>query len=416
MLVADSIAYWIWLQRAIGPGSSEVPKLLEAFGTAEAVHRADRLELQKAGIVARRTLDALGRKALDAAEKQARRCADMGWMLTPDDERYPEPFRQIFSPPLVLYGKGELPSFGEEDVPAIGIVGTRRCTNYGVEATAALAAGLAAVGCPIISGGARGIDRAAHEGALYASGRTVIIQACGLNVEYPLQNRDLRRRVLEGGGAIMTEFQPDMRAMSGNFHIRNRLISGLSRGLCVVEAPAVSGALITARTAREQGRDVFVVPGRVTDEQNDGSHTLIREGAVLVTRPSQVLEEYPSAFDDAACETADRGQAAYHEWRARGTRQPRKDVSQPTTEPSPVPEEESGEPTPCPTYASPAAHTVYAALVGEKALTMDELSIKIGLTSAEMFSALTELELYGCVDNQAGKRYSISKIHSQKKG
>ena len=166
MSVADTVVYWIWLQRAIGPGSSEVPKLLEAFGTAEAVHRADRLELQKAGITSKRTLDALGRKSLDAAEKQVQRCARMGWMLTPEDERYPEPLRQLFSPPLVLYGKGELPPFDETAAPAIGIVGTRRSSIYGVEATAALAAGLAAAGCPIISGGARGIDRAAHEGAL----------------------------------------------------------------------------------------------------------------------------------------------------------------------------------------------------------------------------------------------------------
>lgn len=410
MIVDDTVVYWIWLQRAIGPGSSEAPKLLDAFGTAKAVWEADRLTLQKAGITAKRTLDALGRKALDAAEKQAQRCARMGWMLTPEDERYPEPLRQIFSPPLVLYGKGELPPFGEDAVPAIGVVGTRRSTAYGVRATAALAAGLAAVGCPIISGGARGIDRAAHEGALYASGRTVIVQACGLNVEYPFQNRDLRRDVLESGGAIVTEFLPDTRPLSGNFHIRNRLISGLSRGICVVEAPAVSGALITARTAREQGRDVFVVPGRVTDEQNDGSHTLIREGAILVTRPSQVLEEYPSLSDKRVLESADRGHAAYHEWRERGSRAPTKTVSEPTAEASPVPEEAGGEPMPCPTYASPAAQTVYAALVGEKPLTMDELSIKIGLTSAEMFSALTELELYGCVDNQAGKRYAISKI------
>ena len=410
MIVADTVVYWIWLQRAIGPGSSEVPKLLEAFNTAKAVWEADRLTLQKAGITAKRTLDALGRKSLDAAEKQAQRCARMGWMLTPEDERYPEPLRQIFSPPLVLYGKGELPSFDEEDIPAIGIVGTRRSTTYGVRTTAALAAGLAAVGCPIISGGARGIDRAAHEGALYASGRTVIVQACGLNVEYPFQNRDLRRDVLENGGAIVTEFLPDTRALSGNFHIRNRLISGLSRGLCVVEAPAISGALITARTAREQGRDVFVVPGRVTEEQNDGSHTLIREGAILVTRPSQILQEYPSLSDERVLKSADRGQAAYHEWRERGSRTPTKIVSESTAESVSTPEEVCGEPAPCPTYASPAAQAVYAALVGEKPLTMDELSIKIGLTSAEMFSALTELELYGCVDNQAGKRYAISKI------
>lgn len=402
----EGLVYWVWLQRAVGPGSTDVPRLLSAFRTAEAVWNADRLTLERSGITGRRLLDALGRKSLDAAKKQAEQCARMGWMLTPEDDLYPEPLRHIFSPPLVLYGKGRLPAFDENAIPCVGVVGTRQCTTYGIQAAAAMSAGLAAAGCPIISGGARGIDRAAHEGALYAGGHTVIVQACGLNVEYPYTNRDLRRQVLDSGGAIITEFLPDTKAFGGNFHIRNRLISGMSQAICVVEAPTRSGALITARAARDQGRDVFVVPGRVTDVQSDGSHALIREGAILVTRPSQLLQEYPHLFGETLEKDADRGQAAYYEWLASGARVSSRVADTPRalpmTEPKPA-----GDPVPCPDFASETAQRVYEALRGGEPIAADVICETIGLTPGEVFAALTELELYGCIESRAGKRYTI---------
>lgn len=403
--MADNLLYWIWLQRAVGPGSADVPKLLEHFHTAEAVHSADRAALQGVGITGR-SLDALCRKSLEAAGRQMEQCSRLGWMLTPEDILYPEPLRHIFSPPLVLYGRGLLPEFGEKARPAIGIVGTRECTSYGIQAAGAVSAGLAAAGCPIISGGARGIDRAAHEGALYAGGSTVIVQACGLDVEYPRVNRDLRRRVLEGEGAIITEFLPGTRAFVSNFRIRNRLMSGMSLAICVIESPNVSGAKITARTAREQGRDVFVVPGRVTDPQSEGSHTLIREGATLITRPSDVLQEYPHLFGETLEKEADRGFAAYYEWLASGSA-PRRVASTPVAVPKAEPKP-AGEPVPCPAYVSATAQRVYAALQGQEPMAADIICKQVGLTSGEMFASLTELELSGCITTHPGKRYSIT--------
>lgn len=405
----EALTYWIWLQNAVGAGSSDVPRLLEAFTSAEAVYRADRAALMRAGLRGR-ALDSLCNKELTGAERRRERCARLGWMLTPDDELYPESLRCIYSPPLVLYGKGRLPHLGSSAKPAVGIVGTRDATPYGITAAAALSAGLAAVGCPIISGGACGIDRAAHEGALYAGGHTVIVQACGLDVEYPRANRDLRREVLENGGAIVTEFAPETVAQRSNFRIRNRLISGLSRCICVVEAPRVSGALITARAARDQGRDVFVVPGRVTDEKSAGSHELIREGAVLVTRPSDILAEYPQQFGRKLIEEADRGQTAYYEWLDRGAERSLKVADAPaeiavSSEP---PVEATGEPKPCPDFVSDTAHTVYATIQTEK-LTVDDICEREGLTPGEVFAALTELELFGCVENCPGKRYTVSR-------
>lgn len=405
----EELLFWIWLQRAVGPGCADVSILLSQFKNAREVWNADRITLEKAGITKRRLLDALGRKSLEGAKKQQEQCARLGWMITPQDALYPEPLRHIYSPPLVLYGKGRLPDFSENAAPCMTVVGTRKSTAYGNQAAAALAAGLSAAGCPIVSGGARGIDRAAHEGTLYAGGHAVIVQACGLNVNYPPQNRDLRREVLENGGAIFTEFAPDTKAYGGNFRIRNRLLSGLSCAVCVVESPERSGARITARTAREQGRDIYVMPGRATDKQSVGSHQLIREGATLVITPSQVLQEYPAYFDETLTMQADRGFEAYFEWVERGARPKDRVADAPLVLPDTEPSAE-GKPMECPDYVSENARRVYEALSGSKPLTADELCEQIGLTPGEVFAALTELELCGCTDSCPGKRYAIVTI------
>ncbi len=407
--MSDNLLYWIWMQRAVGSGSSEVPKLLSAFESVEAIYCADREALMRAGVRGR-ALTALCNKELSGARKQEARCSRLGWMLTPDDALYPTPLRHIYSPPLVLYGKGRLPDFSESATPAIAIVGTRECTPYGIEAAAAISAGLAAAGCPIISGGARGIDRAAHEGALYAGGSTVILQACGLDVNYPRATQDVRRKALESDGAIVTEFAPGVSAQRGNFRIRNRLISGLARGVCVVEAPSVSGALITARAARDQGRDVFVIPGRVTDESSAGSHELIREGATLVTRPSDILHEYPQHFGSKSTEDADRGQQAYYEWLQQGIQRRLKVADDPTeiAVPAESPVEPAGDPVPCPDSVGGNAHRVYDCVTNEE-LAVDEICERLELTPGEVFAALTELELFGCVESRPGKRYTVSR-------
>lgn len=402
--MADTLLYWLWLQRAVGPGSAHVPKLLEAFGSVKQIYEADRESYRRVGVMGR-AVDALCNKSLDDARKLMERCAGFGWwILTPDDELYPAPYRHLYSPPLALYGIGTLPSFSEREKPIMSIVGTRHSTEYGNAAAGALAAGLAAAGCPIVSGGACGIDRAAHEGALYAGGQTIAIQACGLDVNYPRPNRDLRRRIMENGGAIFTEFFPGVLAYKPNFHIRNRLISGAAVATCVVEAPNGSGALITAHAAMEQGRDVFVVPGRATDATSDGSHALIREGAALVTAPSQILQEYPDRFGDKLEKEADRAQAAYYDWLSNGVPKPTKVADGGWVEPEPV-----GDPVPCPDFVKGTARRLYDALSGRPPLSVEMLCEQLALEPGEIFAALTELELYGCAESIAGKRYTIAR-------
>ena len=388
----------MWIQQAVGQGSSAVPKLLDAFSSPEEVYAAGRLELQRAGISGK-ALDCLCRKSLDAMHRTAERCEKLGWILTPDDKGYPDSLRQLFSPPLALYGKGILPNLNTPAVPPIGMVGTRKSTAYGDRAAGGIAAGLAAVGSVVISGGANGIDAASHQGALYGGGRTVAVQACGLDVEYPFPNRHLRQRIVEEGGAVITEYLPGTRAFPNHFEVRNRLISGLAWGVCVVEAPERSGALITARHAREQGRDVFVVPGNITSAESYGSNALIKDGATLITRPSEILREYQIRCSGALQEDeADRAQMAYHDYLEHGPEPIRRTLRVADGTKLPVQ-------MPCPDGASDLAKAVYEALT-DTPITAEELCSISGIPAGKLFSGLTELELYGCARSYPGKRYS----------
>ncbi|MBR5540085.1 MAG: DNA-processing protein DprA [Clostridia bacterium] len=392
--------YWMWIQHAVGQGSSAVPKLLDAFSSPEEVYAADRLQLERAGITGK-PLECLCRKTIDTMRRTAERCEKLGWILTPEDVGYPEQLRHLFSPPLVLYGRGFLPDFDTALVPSIGMVGTRQATEYGERAAGGMAAGLAAAGSIVISGGAKGIDRASHEGALYGGGRTVAVQACGLDVEYPLPNHDLRQRIVEEGGAIITEYLPGTPAFPNHFHVRNRLISGLSWGICVVEAPQRSGALITARHAREQGRDVFVVPGNITSAKSFGSNELIKDGATLVTRPSEILHDYQLRCDGVLQEEeADRAQIAYGEYMAHGKNPQTVRRTQRVADGSRLPIV-----MPCPDSASDVAKEVYSRLT-DTPITAEELCSTTGMPASKLFSAMTELELYGCARSYPGKRYS----------
>lgn len=202
------------------------------------------------------------------------------------DPRYPRLLKEIQGYPEMLFVRGELPQ-GE---PAIAIVGTRKPSAYGIDAAKLFARELAFRGFTIVSGLAFGIDKAAHEACLEARGRTIAVLASGIDHITPRSHERLGRAILEGGGAIVSEFPPRTPAHAGQFPQRNRLISGLSLGVVVIEAPETSGALITARYAAEQSRDVFVVPGPIFSPNFRGSHALIREGAALVTEPQEIIE------------------------------------------------------------------------------------------------------------------------------
>jgi len=208
--------------------------------------------------------------------------------ISQDSPKFPSLLKEISNPPSQIYVLGELP---EEESPKIAIVGTRKATNQGRLIAKALAKKLAEQGFIIVSGLAMGIDSAAHEGAVAANSKTIAVLACGLDTIYPRQNENLAKRILEFGGAIISEYPIGVSALPHQFLERNRIVSGLSIATIVIEAPRESGALVTARLAAEQGREVFVIPGPINHPNYYGSHQLIRDGARLVTSVDDILED-----------------------------------------------------------------------------------------------------------------------------
>ncbi|MEQ8211800.1 MAG: DNA-processing protein DprA [Lacipirellulaceae bacterium] len=289
---SDRAQILLALTRDVGPLTRA--RLLEAFATPERVLAASEADLQKVqGIgpkISRRIINARRDIDLDVQLGFVER-EGLGVLLPPrnpeDDTDYPRMLREIPDPPGVLFTRGELlPG----DAVAVGIVGTRRATHYGKQQAERLAGALARAGVTVVSGLARGIDTAAHGGALAAGGRTIAVLASGVLNIYPPENEGLAEEISQNG-CVLSEAAPTMPPMSGMFPQRNRIISGLSLGVIVIEAAERSGALITARHAYEQNREVFAVPGQVTSRVSAGPHKLLRDGAKLVTCVDDVLEE-----------------------------------------------------------------------------------------------------------------------------
>ena len=287
------ISDWVELNMTPGIGPRAAAKLLERFGSAEAVYSATRAELERLRIVPEAVDSIIARDLRDDAETEIRAVRKLGGdILLLDDGVYPSSLREIYDPPIVLYVKG---AWSEcLDRPCIAVVGSRRCSTYGQNSALMLARDLAQRGVTVVSGFARGIDAAAHRGALEAGGRTVAVVGTGLDEYYPRDHRRLGEEILSAGGAIVTQFPLGTPPVSENFPYRNRIISGLSLGVVVVEAAENSGSLITARLAIEQNREVFAVPGNITSRNSFGTNYLIKgAGAKLVQQWQDVATELP---------------------------------------------------------------------------------------------------------------------------
>jgi DNA processing protein len=285
---------WIALNMTPGVGPRVTARLLEHFGSAEAIFDAPRRELALVRLppeaiesIANRELHERAAAEIDKVRKLNSE------ILVLDDGVYPSLLRETYDPPVVLYVNGAWSECLER--PCVGIVGSRRCSTYGQNAAVMLARELAQRGVTIISGLARGIDAAAHRGALEAGGRTVAVMGTGLDRIYPRDHQTLAEEILQHNGALVTQFPLDTPPVSENFPYRNRVISGLSLGVVVVEAAENSGSLITARLAMEQNREVFAVPGNITSRNSFGTNYLIKgAGAKLVQQWQDVATELPS--------------------------------------------------------------------------------------------------------------------------
>jgi len=282
------LKYWVWLSSIPKVGSKKGRQLIEHFETPENLWHADEAEIRKLpGIgseISSRLVDRELKKNADLIMDSINKSnIDI---ITIMDERYPEYLRNIYDPPMVLYVKGRV----IPDEMAIAIVGSRKASSYGLQMAESIAYELASRGICVISGMARGVDTYAHRGALRAKSRTIAVLGCGTDVVYPSENGELADNISKSG-ALVSEYIPGTPPLQQNFPARNRIISGISTGVVVVEANERSGSLITANFALEQGREVFAVPGNVNSTTSRGANRLIREGAKIVTCLEDILEE-----------------------------------------------------------------------------------------------------------------------------
>ncbi|MBC7812917.1 MAG: DNA-protecting protein DprA [Burkholderiales bacterium] len=290
----DERKYWLGFSLVPDIGPKRLARLLNAFGSLSNAWQADERALYESGLEERPTenLNRV-RRQIDLDAQMARVEKAGARLMTLADDDYPPLLRQVPDAPTVLYVRGTITP---PDELALAIVGTRKATNYGYQAAYRLAEQLARRGITVISGLAQGIDTAAHRGAIDGGGRTFAILGCGVDVAYPRENETLMRSVIECG-AVISELPLGTPPDARNFPPRNRIISGLSLGVLVIEAPEKSGALITASTAAEQGREVFAVPGNIFNRASSGTNRLIQDGAKLVMKVEDILEELNIAHD-----------------------------------------------------------------------------------------------------------------------
>jgi DNA processing protein len=360
---------WITLSLVTGVGSRTAAKLLDHFETPGGVLTASPAALGCFGLKEGQIEQMRSGEPQQAAEAELKKVEALkAEVLVLNDPRYPALLREICDAPLVLYGVGNLD--GAFSQPPLAIVGTRQPSTYGTNAATQLGRDLATRGVAIISGFARGIDASAHRGALEAGGKTVAVLGTGLDADYPRENRKLRDAIRENG-ALVTEFAMGTPPLPQNFPFRNRIISGLSLGVVVVEAAPQSGSLITARLALEQNREVFAIPGNITSSKSFGPNYLIKEGAKLVQAWRDVVEEFPYDIrrkilsDECALDVDAR----------------------------------------LPLVLSESEAKVVAMLSTDEAVHMDELLAGCGLASPELMRVLLDLEIRDVIKQLPGKNF-----------
>jgi DNA processing protein len=367
--------YWLALALTQGLGPTRIKKLIEHYGTAERVFHASLTELEATGMLAVSAQSLATGKSLELAQQECVKAAEAGAkIISLSDPEYPSRLKEIYDPPVILFVKGSVEVLAQ---PGIAMVGTRHPTPYGSGMAERLSTDLAARGLVIISGMARGIDTASHRGAIAAKGKTVAVLGTGIDVMYPKENTRLAEQIVALGGALISEFPVGTFPAPQNFPIRNRIISGMSAGVLVVEAAEYSGTRITSRCALEQNRDVYAVPGNVTNKNSWGPNTLIKQGAKLVATWEDVWEELPTDVQVVLS-------AMQNE--------------------SPEPETASLFPDEA---ISPHEKKILKLLKADESTHIDQLVelLENEMSSSEIFAVLFELELNGKIRQLPGKNF-----------
>ena len=373
--MSESITFWMALTRIEGLGIRGCHKLIEHFGSPQAAYMASLTELESCGVPARVAQAIFAQEALKEAEREVEEASKAGCQLIVfDSEAYPPLLKQIPDAPLLLYMRGDAKVLSQY---AVAVVGSRRPSAYGSSVAHRLAHDLARRQLVVVSGLARGVDSAAHHGALEAQGKTVAVLGSGIDVIYPRENKRLADEIAKSG-AVISEFPLGTGPTPQNFPIRNRIISGLSLGVVVVEASEYSGSLITARLALEQNREVYAVPGNITSAQSFGPNHLIKQGAKLVDQWMDVIEEFP-----------------------------------PEVRMQLLPPEEATEGEPIGAQSAnlfaasitPEQKAVFEVLRADQALFVDDIVGAVRVPHPRVLGALLELEMNGLIRQLPGKNF-----------
>ncbi len=378
----DDELYWLALRMVPGLGTRKSGLLIQTFRTPQAIFRASKSELEAAGLSPAVAQTIATGYAFEDASTQQQKLTEANTELVPmTDPRYPPRLKDIVDPPPMLFCRGRVPLLQNL---MLGVVGTRRPTAYGTAAATRLAKDLSNAGLTISSGMARGIDTAAHKAVLDANGETVAVFGCGVDEVYPAENRKLAAQIIEKG-LVVSEYPMGTPPYPQNFPVRNRIISGMSAGVMVVEGGEYSGSSITAKLAAEQDRQIFAVPGNITSKQSWGPNLLIKQGAKLVQEWNDVVAELP--VDD----------------RRRLTTQMRNRLNLNENE---DPESFGSSVTSIDNGIGQSGKAVLAALKTDAAISLDRLLEKLpGMSSSDMLAALFELEMAGVVRQIPGKQF-----------
>lgn len=397
--MSENVRYWLWLQKALGEGTY-ISRIVEEFGSAKALYNANILEWRMSPNLTARQIDRLGETDMNSVDEIIYTCQSNNWQIIDyDDNRYPKRLKEIINPPAVLYVDGDLPDI--DNLAVIGVVGTRKASDYAIKVTHIMSRGATDAGLLIVSGGALGVDTAAHKGALMAGGKTVAVLGCGLGANYLNENKSLRDTIMHNG-ALVTEYPPFTRASRTTFPMRNRIISGLSVGVLVVEAGVKSGSLITANFALEQGRDVFAIPASVLSLDFAGTNKLIDDGAMVATKPVHLAAPYAERFDTVDLSKVKGVEEYMTILSDKSANAPKSDApvfgaDRKDREKRMNMEKQALELT-------GSANTVYQCL-DSSFNHIDVITEKTGLTVSQVMAALTQLEIMGLTESTSGKRY-----------
>ena len=399
--------YWLWLQCALGQGNAASDIIVKEQISPEMLYRSSEKELLAQNILPQGLIKKLKRCPLDKAEKIYRQCQALKiWLMTPDDEDFPQRLRNIYQIPLVLYGVGSRSVLNRELL--LTMVGTRKATAIGCNSATDLAQDLVQYGFGIVSGMALGIDSCCHKGALDMGGITIGVAGCGLDVNYPNGNVELRRAIARKG-AIISEYPPGVQAKPWNFPVRNRIVSGLSLGTVVVEASAKSGTLITAELALQQGRDVFALPTDLYNNRGEGNLNLIGQGATIVFSAESIAEEYSALYGDKMSKTIESRMRLRRQGHAESfTIPPQKEEMLPLQTPVEKPAVKKEVRTPVqealPEGLDPTSQAVLRC-ISERPLRVEEISLICGIDMQETLAILSELEIDGHAKAYPGKQF-----------